>query len=200
MSVDDAPITQPSSSEFDKIDAMQSIAIYQQLTQGKVILKNTYNELQDRMEESALYTLIFNHFTHFFNLYQHIGYKLEFHNEGSFYYVKELTEDESEEADSNAFKIQVILLLIGRYFSRTGRNLTLLVDPNVGLNEHDIEALAKDEESSAILRTAQLKGWKEALLFLVKRHFAFKTSPTSLFLSDAGYVFLVRLIDEYENK
>ncbi len=184
---------------FDKIDSAKSAAIYKHLTEGKIILKNYYREIQDEIIESSLFTLIFKNPTHFKTLYRHIGYQLEFHEEGNFYYIRELTEDSIDEADSNAFKIQVILLLIGRYFSRTGRNLELLANPNNGLNEHDTEELEKDDESSDILRTAHFnKGWEDALKYLCKRNFAFRTSSTSLFLSDAGMSFLYRLIDEYE--
>ncbi len=189
------------NNTFNKIDATKSIAIYKHLTQGKIILKNYYNEIKDELIESPLFTLIFNNPSHFSNLYQHIGYKLEFHNQGSFYYIRELTEDGIDEADNNAFRVQVILLLIGRYFAGTGRDLELLAKPDCGLDEHDISELESDNESSDILRTAHFtKGWKEALIYLCKRNFAFKTSSTSLFLSDAGMAFLTRLINEQDNE
>jgi len=73
--------------------------------------------------------------------------------------------------------------------------------PNVGLNEDDIKELKEDSEYTNILRTARFnKGWDEALDFLVKRNFAFKTSLTSFFVSDAGRIYLLRLVDEYETK
>ena len=186
---------------FDKIDATQSSEIYRQLTQGKVVLKNQYNEIQDVIKENPLFTLMFNNWSHFSSLYQHLGYSLEFNDEGSFYYLKELTAQGLDEADTNAFKIQVVLLLIGRYFSRTGRNIDLLFEPNIGLDEADIEELKRDDEYSEILRTARFnKGWDEAFDFLAKRNFLFKTSAASLFISDAGKVFLLNLIDMYESK
>lgn len=188
-----------TTSSFDHIDATQSTEVYRQLTQGKVILKNSYNKIQDCIEENNLYTLVFSHLRHFSQLYQHIGYELEFSYEGSFFYLRELHDNGSDEADKNAFKVQVALLLIGRYFSRSGRNLDLLYTPNNGLTEHDIEELKNDDEYSDILRTARFnKGWNEALEFLVKRNFAFETSPTTYFISDAGKAYLQRLIDEYE--
>jgi len=39
------------------------------------------------------------------------------------------------------FKIQVVLLLIGRYFSHTGKSLDMLFSPDVRLNEADLEEL-----------------------------------------------------------
>lgn len=185
---------------FNRIDAELSTDAYRQLKQGKVILKQIYNELQNIVEENPLYTLMFKEWTHFRSLYQHIGFKLEHHDEGSFFYLRELHEQGVDEADANAFKIQVVLLLIGRYFSRTGRNLELLFMPDSGLDETDIEELKKDNEYSDILKTARIdKGWEEALEFLIKRNFAFKTSPNSYFISDAGKAFLIQLVDMYES-
>ncbi|MDQ5767170.1 condensin complex protein MksE [Thiothrix subterranea] len=187
-------------NSFNYIDASQSAEIYRQLTQGKVILKQNYNELRNELEENPLYTILFKHWRHFSFLYQHIGYKLEFHDVGSFYYLREVSDVGVDETDSNAFKIQVTLLLIGRYFSRTGRNLDLLFIPNAGFDEKDIEELKNDSEYSEILKTARFnKGWDEALEFLTKRNFAFRTSLTSYFISDAGKAFLEQLIEMYES-
>lgn len=188
-----------NDNPFDRVDANHSTEIYRQLTQGKVILKTQYNELQHSLEDNLLYTLLFKHWAHFSALYQHIGYKLEFNDEGSFYYLRELHEQGVDEADNNAFKIQVVLLLIGRYFSRTGRNLDLLFTPDVGINEADFKELSNDHEYDEILKTARFnKGWDEALEFLTKRNFTFRTSPSSWFVSDAGKAFLTQLIEAYE--
>ncbi|MFZ1343966.1 condensin complex protein MksE [Thiothrix eikelboomii] len=187
-------------NSFNSIDASQSIEIYRQLTQGKVILKKNYNELRNELEENSLYTVLFKHWKHFSSLYQHIGYKLEFHDAGNFYYLRDVSDTGIDEADNNAFKIQVALLLIGRYFSRTGRNLELLFIPDAGFDEKDIEELKNDNEYSEILKTARFnRGWDDALEFLIKRNFAFRTSPTSYFISDAGKAFLEQLIEMYES-
>ena len=189
-----------NNNSFDHIDASQSTAIYRQLTQGKVVLKNQYNVLRDDIEENLLYTLLFKRLDHFTTLYHHLGYELDFNEEGSFFYLKELLDHDADEADTNAFKVQVVLLLIGRYFSRSGRNLDLLFTPNVGMSENDIDELKKDDEYSEILRTARFnKGWDEALAFLAKRNFIFETSPPSFFISDAGRTYLLRLVNEYES-
>lgn len=189
-----------NNNSFDHIDASQSTEIYRQLTQGKVVLKNQYNVLRDDIEENLLYTLLFKRLDHFTKLYYHLGYELDFNEEGSFFYLKELLDHGADEADTNAFKVQVVLLLMGRYFSRSGRNLDLLFTPNVGMNENDIDELKKDDEYSEILRTARFnKGWDEAFDFLAKRNFIFKTSTISFFISDAGRVYLLRLVDEYES-
>lgn len=189
-----------TDNPFDKVVAEDSAEIYKQLTQGKVILKLQYNDLQHQLEENPLYTMLFNHSTHFLSLYQHIGYQLVFNHEGSFYYLKELHDQSIDEADKNAFKIQVALLLIGKHFSATGRNLNLLYQQNAGLNEMDLESLKQDHEFDEILKAAQFsKGWDEALDFLNKRNFVFKTSLTSWFVSDAGKAFLEHLVNAYEN-
>ncbi len=187
-------------SSFDRISAKQSTEIYQQLTQGKVILKQDYKELQNSIEENPLFTLLFNKESHFSSLYQHIGYQLAFNNEGDFYYLRELLEQGVDEANTNAFKIQVVLLLIGRYFSGTGRNLELLFTLDVGLDEKDIDELKTNNEYAELLKTARFtKGWDEALGFLEKRNFAFKTGLSSYFISDAGKAFLLQLVELYES-
>lgn len=189
-----------TDNPFDKVVAEDSAEIYKQLTQGKVILKQRYNDLQHQLEENPLYTLLFNHSTHFLSLYQHIGYQLVFNHEGSFYYLKELHDQSIDEADKNAFKIQVALLLIGKHFSATGRNLNLLYQQDAGLNEMDLESLKQDHEFGEILKAAQFsKGWDDALDFLTKRNFMFQTSLTSWFVSDAGKAFLEHLVNAYEN-
>ena len=189
-----------SHNPFDKVVAEDSAEIYKQLTQGKVILKQHYNDLEHKLEENSLYTLLFNNSIHFLSLYQHIGYQLTFNHEGSFYYLKELHDQSIDEADKNAFKIQVALLLIGKHYATTGRNLSLLYSQDAGLDESDLESLKQDHEFCEILKAAHFgKGWDEALDFLTKRNFIFQTSQTSWFVSDAGKAFLEHLIEAYEN-
>ncbi len=187
------------SSSFDTVNAAQSAHLYRQLTDGRVIVKHQYHEGKGELVENPLFTLVFNHWSHFVNLYRHLGYELALQDKGDFFYLREFTELGLDEADTNAFKVQVVLLLIGRYYTRTGRDLSMLELPSIGLDESDIKALSGDDEMGDILRTAKFnKGWPEALEYLLRRNFAFRTSETSLFLSSAGYAFLERLVQEYE--
>ena len=185
-------------NSFDGINAQQSALIYRHFVQGKVITKMVYQDIRAELEENPLFTLLFNHQGHFSNLYLHLGYELCFEQQGDFFYVRELREDASEEADDNALKVQTTLLLLGRYYSGSGRDLNLLCDHRFGLNEVDIERLKENEEFNAILKAVRLDNWDKALDFICVRNFAFKISNKQLFLSQAGKSFLMRLVAQYQ--
>lgn len=185
---------------FDLVNAEQSSKIYRQFVLGKVLTKLVYNDIKAILEENPLFTLVFNHQRHFENLYKHLGYELCFHQQGDFYYVRESREDSSDEADDNALKVQTTLLLLGRYYTGSGRDLSHLCNPLFGLNEGDIKALNANEQFKAILQAVRLDGWDKALEFIVFRHFAFKSGDNSYFLSQAGGAFLFKLVAEYEGR
>lgn len=183
---------------FDLVSAQHSTLIYRQFVQGKVLPKLLYNDIKAELVENPLFTVIFNHQTHFEHLYRHLGFELCFHQQGDFYYVREMREDSSEEADDNALKVQTTLLLLGRYYTGSGRDLNLLCDPRFGLNDVDTKALNENEEFKAILRAVRLESWDKALDFITLRNFAFKSGESCYFLSQAGKAFLFRLVEEYE--
>ncbi|SRR5690554_598396 len=184
---------------FEDVHPEASAEIYRQLTQGKVILKRQYNQHKGVLEDSPQFNLLFNHLEHFTLLYRHIGYNLNYQTQGEFFYVTQTRDDEIDEADDNALKVQVVVLLIGRYFSASGRDLELLADPNHGLDDIDLKRLAENQEYLDVLRTVRFeKGWNEALEFLIRRNFAFRTGPESYVLSDASMSFLKDLERYYE--
>lgn len=188
-----------SLDSFDEIDAKMSALIYRDFAQGKVINKRTYDTLRAEYKDNPQYTLLFNNESHFKKLYQHIGSELILDDSGEFYYIREVSDEVADEADENAFKIQVVLLILGRYFSRSGRDLELLSMPDMGLDETDILALYDDPEYTDILRAARFKnGIQEALDFITSRNFSYKVGDKRYFLSDAGNTFLYRLISAYE--
>lgn len=93
----------------------------------------------------------------------------------------------------------MVLLLIGRYFARSGRDLSYLGRPEAGLNEQDLANLGADEEYEDILRAARFeKGLSEALDYLEKRNLLFRSGADRYFLSSAGSHFLNLLVQEYE--
>jgi hypothetical protein len=192
-------LEQSSLDSFDEIDAKMSALIYRDFAQGKVITKRTYDTLRAEYKDNPQYTLLFNNESHFKKLYQHIGSELILDDSGEFYYIREVSDEGADEADENAFKIQVVLLILGRYFSRSGRDLELLSMPDMGLEEADILALYDDPEYTDILRAARFKnGIQEALDFITSRNFSYKVGDKRYFLSDAGNTFLYRLISAYE--
>lgn len=184
---------------FDRVDAKASAQIYRDFTQGKVITKRTYDALRAEYKDNPQFTILFNHETHFKKLYQHIGSELILDESGEFYYLREVGDAGADEADENAFKIQVVLLVLGRYFSRSGRDLELLCLPDMGISGEDIDYLNDDTEYADILRAARFKnGMFEALEFITSRCFAYKVGDKRYFLSDAGSAFLIRLVTAYE--
>ncbi len=185
------------SNSFSLINAEQSATIFRQFTQGKVITKQVFEQLSSEQKDNPLFTCLFNHESHFQQLYQHLGYQLCLNNEGDFYYVQEHRDESSDEADDNALKVQTILLQLGRYYSQTGRDLAQLCQVMFGFNESDIIALSKDEDSVAILKAIKIESWPKAIDFIVSRNFAYKTGNTNYFISSAGKAFLFNLVEQY---
>jgi hypothetical protein len=185
--------------EFEEILPAHSAAIYRDFQAGRVIVRDVWDSNRSELRANSLYNLLYNHLAHFRTLYEHLGSELVFNETGSFFFLKESSDDENEEHDENAFRVQVILLLIGRYFARSGRDLDYLGRPDAGLNEQDLEALGDDEEYQEILRAARFeKGLPEALDYLDKRNLLFRSGASRCFLSTAGLYFLQELVREYE--
>ena len=197
-------------SEFEEILPAHSAAIYREFQAGRVIVRDVWDGNRSELRANPLYNLLYNHLSHFRTFYEHLGSELVFNETGAFFFLKESSEEENEEHDENAFRVQVILLLIGRYFARTGRDLEYLGRPDAelldhlggadaGLNEQDLLALASDEEYQEILRAARFeKGLPEALDYLDKRHLLFRAGAGRCFLSSAGLYFLQELVREFE--
>lgn len=195
-----APVDIPhTSNSFDQILPADSAAIYREFQGGRVIVRDVWDSNRSELRANPLYNLLYNHLAHFRSLYQHLGSELVFNEIGAFFFLRESSDDENEEHDENAFRVQVILLLIGRYFARSGRDLDYLGRPDAGLNEQDLTALAGDEEYQDILRAARFeKGFPEALDYLDKRNLLFRSGAGRCFLSSAGLYFLQELVREYE--
>ena len=188
-----------TSSSFEQILPAHSAAIYREFQAGRVIVRDAWDSNRSELRANPLYNLLYNHLSHFRTFYEHLGSELVFNESGAFFFLKESSEEENEEHDENAFRVQVILLLIGRYFARSGRDLEYLGRPDAGLNEQDLSALASDEEYQEILRAARFeKGLPEALDYLDKRHLLFRAGAGRCFLSSAGLYFLQELVREFE--
>ncbi len=198
--VTDMPRVTEGTSSFDAILPSQSAAVYREFQAGRVIVREVWDANRSELVANPLYNLVYNHLSHFRTLYEHLGSELVFNESGSFFYLKESSDDETEEHDEHAFRVQVVLLLIGRYFARSGRDLDYLGRPDAGLKEDDLSALEADEEYRDILRAARFeKGLAEALDYLDKRNLVFKAGAGRYFLSSAGMYFLTELVREYEN-
>ena len=191
-------LNEPQASSFDQILPAHSAAIYREFQAGRVIVRDAWDNNRSELRANPLYNLLYNYLSHFRTFYEHLGSELVFNETGSFFFLKESSDDESEEHDENAFRVQVVLLLIGRYFARSGRDLDYLGRPEAGLNEQDLANLAADEECQDILRAARFeKGLSEALDYLEKRNLVFRSGAGRYFLSSAGMYFLDQLVQEY---
>ncbi|MFV8570644.1 condensin complex protein MksE [Marinobacter sp. SBS5] len=194
-----SPQLDQSTSSFDEVLPAHSAALYREFQAGRVIVRELWDNNRSELVANPLYNLLYNHLSHFRTFYEHLGCELVFNDEGSFFFLKESSDDETEEHDENAFRVQVVLLLIGRYFARSGRDLEYLARPDAGLGEQDLEAMGADEEYLEILRAARFeKGLPEALDYLGKRNLMFRSGANRYFLSSAGMHFLEELVREYE--
>lgn len=186
-------------NEFDLITIADSTSIYRDLAAGKIIPKQLYHDLRSELIDNLKYTLLFKYQSHFHQLYQHIGFELVLDESGEFFYIKDGQDLDNNEADENAFKVQVILMLLGRYYARSGRDLENIGKIDLGINADDLTALSQNDEYADILTTAKLSGgWGKALEFLSFRNFAHKTGSDRYFLNSAGMSFLYKLVDEYK--
>jgi len=188
------------NNDFELIKIADSTSIYRDLTAGKIIPKQIYHDLRSELIDNPNYTLLFKHQSHFHQLYLHIGFELILDESGEFFYIKEAQDIENNEADENAFKVQVILMLLGRYYARSGRDLENIGKIDLGLNANDLKILSQNEEYNDILTTTkQSGGWGKAMEFLRFRNFAHKTGEDRYFLGSAGMSFLYKLVDEYKD-
>lgn len=192
-----APAT--GADGFEAVLPAHSAAIYREFQSGRVIVRDLWDDHRAELVANPHYNLLYNHLSHFRTLYEHLGSELVFNEDGAFFYLKESSDEDNEEHDENAFRVQVVLLLIGRYFARSGRDLDYLGRPDAGLNEEDLQALSADDEYQDILRAARFeKGVSEAVDYLDKRNLLFRSGPGRCFLSSAGMYFLSELVREYE--
>ncbi|MBL1321207.1 MAG: hypothetical protein COA63_009135 [Methylophaga sp.] len=187
-------------NDFDLIKIADSTSIYREFAAGKIVPKQLYHDLRSEMIDNSNYTLLFKHQSHFYQLYQYIGFELVLDESGEFFYIKDAQDLDNNEADENAFKVQVILMLLGRYYARSGRDLENIGSIALGINADDLKALSQNDEYTDILTTAKLSGgWEKAMDFLSFRNFAHKTGADRYFLNLAGMSFLYKLVDEYKN-
>lgn len=184
---------------FEHILPRDSVAVYREFMAGRVVPRDVYHSHRSELVDNPLYNILYNNLAHFRVLYEHLGYDLVFNEKGAFFFLRESTDEETDEHDENAFRVQVVLLILGRYFARSGRNIEYLGRVDAGLKEEDIKAIAGEDEYLEILRAARFeKGMPEALEYLIKRNFLFKSGASHYFLSSAGMFFLDELVNEYE--
>lgn len=183
-------------NSFEEISYTKSAEIYRLFSQGRVLNKLRYDDVQGCLVEDDLFTLVFNKIKHFSLFFKHMGYDLKFDEEGDFYFTQDLRDANNDESDDNAMKIQSILLFIGRYYATVG-DLEQLQDPIFGLKETDIDALKQDDLLASSLKALRIENWDKALEYLASRSLIFKVSQDKYVLSKAAMTFLNRLIEAH---
>ena len=181
---------------FEEIPYTKSAEIYRLFSQGKVLNKQRYDDIQGCLVDDDLFTLVFNQIKHFTLFFKHMGYELKFDGEGDFYYTQDMRDSNNDESDDNAMKIQAVLLFIGRYYSTVG-DLAQLEDPMFGLKESDVDALKRDSMLESSLKALRLENWDKALEYLSSRNLIFRMSQDRYILSRAAMTFLNRLIEAH---
>lgn len=188
-----------SKSGFENVDPDLSSALFKELTSGKLVNREKWDVIQNDFVDNKLYNCLFNNMEHFKTFYQHMGFELVFNEKSNFFYLRKYSDNDDKDYNRNAFKIQVTLLILGRYFAQSGRDLKWLASPSVGIQADDIKAIKDNEEYLTMFRAAEFKdGPQLAIAFLQDRGFLFETGKDRYIMSPAGMHFINSLIQNYE--
>jgi len=179
------------------INNTQSQKLYNLLINGKMVNKRQYESKSNELEENPLYNELFTHLDEYSLLYQRIGYALV-HKERSFFFIRELAGEESNEA---AIKVQALFIIIGRYMTEKGYLFEVLSDYRAGLAPENLAMISAEERYLDILQTCKLcksRTVEEELdNHLVNRGLMFKNSRGNYVLSEAGLGFFNELTEAY---
>ncbi|MFY2509031.1 condensin complex protein MksE [Vibrio pectenicida] len=150
--------------------------------------------------ESPLYTELYNNLEHFTDLYLHIGYTLNFNFnvDGEFFYISR--SEAEEDADTNATKIQAMLLIIARYWVDKGFDLDDLMTPIIGLGRAALEEIADQTIYDDIRLALGIETWDKAITYLADRNFLYQCGDKHYILSSAGMHFLNLHVEKYSQE
>ena len=149
-----------TSSSFEQILPAQSAAIYREFQAGRVIVRDVWDSNRSELRANPLYNLLYNHLSHFRTFYEHLGSELVFNETGSFFFLKESSDDENENttktpsgvgdtsADRALFRTQ-----------RAGPGIPCR--PDAGLNEQDLSALESDERQEILRQHGSRKACRK---------------------------------------
>jgi hypothetical protein len=183
------------TTSFAQINVAKSQQIYATFVNGKVLTKQVYDIYQQVFIDDPLYTELYSNLEHFTQLYLHIGYYLNFNVEGEFFYISR-SEDE-EDADTNATKIQAMLLIIARYWVDKGFDLDDLATPVIGLGRIALDEIAEQELYNDIRLALGIESWDKAITYLADRNFLYPCGDKHYVLSSAGMHFLNKHVEKY---
>ncbi|MBE3655776.1 hypothetical protein BOO92_03530 [Vibrio navarrensis] len=186
------------TNDFAQIDMVKSQQIYATFVNGKVLTKLHYDMYQQAFIDNPLYTELYRHLEHFELLYLHIGFTLNFNVEGEFFYISR--SEAEEDADTNATKIQAILLIIARYWVDKGFDLDDLTTPVIGLGRKAMEEIAEQAIYNDIRQALGIETWEKALNYLADRNFLYPSGDKHYVLSSAGMHFLNLHVEKYSEQ
>lgn len=186
---------------FSPTSTIISRSIYQTFYSGGVINKKHYTESKADFIDGAEYQEILVNQPHYESLYWHLGYQLAHDTDGDYFYLKVIHEsdDESVAFDETSLKLMAILTIISRLASQHGQSISMLAEPVQGINITDLESLNNDEESLSFLKSLKFKESSDAVMFLVKRGFAYKVSKDRYVLSK-GSIGMINVILERQKQ
>ena len=183
------------TTAFSQINMAKSQQIYATFVNGRVITKQLYDVYQQAFIDSPLYTELYSNLEHFMQLYQHIGYNLNFNVDGEFFYISR--SEVEEDADTNATKIQAMLLIIARYWVDKGFDLDDLATPVIGLGRTALEEIAEQTIYNDIRQALGIENWDKAISYLADRNFLYLCGDKHYVLSSAGMHFLNLHVKKY---
>ncbi|NAW63633.1 condensin complex protein MksE [Photobacterium halotolerans] len=186
------------TTAFSQINMAKSQQIYATFVNGRVITKQVYNIYQHAFIDSPLYTELYSNLEHFTQLYLYIGYNLNFSVEGEFFYISR--SEAEEDADTNATKIQAILLIIARYWVDKGFDLDDLTTPVIGLGRTALEEIAEQAIYNDIRQALGIEIWDKAITYLADRNFLYPCGDKHYVLSSAGMHFLNLHVNKYSEE
>lgn len=176
-------------------DINKSREIYSILNAGKIINRNTLNNAGELMD-NALFIELMDNLTHYREIYNGLGYKLI--DNVDYFYLNDLN---SSDNDNLAVKIQILLIVIGKYVNQQGYLLNRIYPQSTGLSADDFDRMSEIENLQEILERLKIhanlksKDLKETIKkILVDRGVMFEKPLSGNFvLADSGMDFFKRI-------
>lgn len=176
-------------------DINKSREIYSILNAGKIINRNTLNNAGELMD-NALFIELMDNLTHYREIYNGLGYKLI--DNVDYFYLNDLN---SSDNDNLAVKIQILLIVIGKYVNQQGYLLNRIYPQSTGLSADDFDRMSEIENLQEILERLKIhanlksKDLKETIKkVLVDRGVMFEKPLSGNFvLADSGMDFFKRI-------
>lgn len=135
-----------------EVSIPKSTEIYKAFVNGRVI--NRYSIKPDGSTlESPLFGEIYNNYNAYKQQYQMSGMELVVKDD--FYYARDVDKETS--FTDQVKRIQVLLLIIGRFVTQSGALFEKLTHPMGGITDDDLQKIANTAEFAEILAAIEIK-------------------------------------------